>query len=310
MRWAWSLPALLAGLSGCGDLPQPFAGNPGANALRLAAAAPPPRLDIPVPTAALLPPPQAAFWTRALADELLRKEVPAMAQPVRSGDWHLAVSAARQGDQVVPTYRIIGPSGRVVAQRQGEATPAASWSGADPALLAGSAALAATEVDAMLTGIQAAEAQADPHSLLNRPTVIYFAGVTGAPGNGDEELGRDLAVRLPDEHDELKPAAAGADYVVVGTVSVSPPDRAQNGVQHVEIVWTVHNARGHEAGRATQLHDVPAHSLDGYWGDVAVAAADEAAGGIHEVISNNEGRTHAGAPAGPQAGPQATAGGS
>ena len=65
-------------------------------------------------------------------------------------------------------------------------------------------------------------------------------------------------------------------------------------MQHVEIVWTVRHAQGrnagHEAGKATQLHDVPAHSLDGYWGDVAAAAADEAAGGIHEVISNNEGR--------------------
>ena len=281
--------ALLLGLSACGDLPQPFAGNPGADALRLAAP-PPARLDIPAPTAALLPTAQAAAWSRALADSLLAKEVPAVAQPSRPGDWHLGVTAVRQGDRIVPTYRVVGPSGRTVEQEQGPAVPAQAWSAADPALLAANAALAATQVDAMLTRIQAAQAQADPNSLLNRPTSIYFAGVTGAPGDGDDELGRDLAARLPDEHDRLQPAAAGADYVVDGTVAVSKPDRANDGVQHVEIVWTVHNAKGHEAGRATQLHDVPAHSLDGYWGDVAAAAADEAAGGIHEVIANNEGR--------------------
>ncbi len=293
---------LLASLSACGDLPQPFAGNPGANALRLAAAAPPSRLDVPVPTAALMPAPQADLWSRALADSLLRKEVPAVAQPTRPGDWHLAVTAARQGDQVVPTYRVIRPNGRVAAEQQGAATPADAWSGTDPATLAANAALAATQVDAMLTRIQAAAAEADPSSLINRPTLIYFAGVTGAPGDGNEELGRALAARLPDEHDTLHTTAAGADYVVDGTVAVSNPDRANDGVQHVEIVWTVHNAQGrnagHEAGKATQLHDVPAHSLDGYWGDVAVAAADEAAGGIREVIANNEGRAHASPAAG------------
>lgn len=284
---------LLAGLAACGDLPQPFAGDPGANALRLAAAAPPSRLDIPVPTAALLPAPQAGLWSRALADSLLGKEVPAVAQPTRPGDWHLAVTAARQGDQVVPTYRVIRPNGGVAAEQQGAAMPAGDWSGADPARLAANAALAATQVDAMLTRIQAAAAEADPNSLLNRPTLIYFAGVTGAPGDGNAELSQELAARLPDEHDTLHTTAAGADYVVDGTVAVSKPDRANDGVQHVEIVWTVRSAKGHEAGKATQLHDVPAHSLDGYWGDVAVAAADEAAGGIHEVIANNEGRAHA-----------------
>ncbi len=292
-RFAPLAVGVLAGLAACGDLPQPFAGDPGANALRMAAAAPPSRLDIPVPTAALLPAPQAGLWSRALADSLLGKEVPAVAQPIRPGDWHLAVTAARQGDQVVPTYRVIRPNGRVAAEQQGAAMPAGDWSGADPARLAANAALAATQVDAMLTRIQAAAAEADPNSLLNRPTLIYFAGVTGAPGDGNAELGRELAARLPDEHDTLHTTAAGADYVVDGTVAVSKPDRANDGVQHVEIVWTVRSAKGHEAGKATQLHDVPAHSLDGYWGDVAVAAADEAAGGIHEVIANNEGRAHA-----------------
>jgi hypothetical protein len=62
-------------------------------------------------------------------------------------------------------------------------------------------------------------------------------------------------------------------------------------VQHVEIVWTVRAANGHEAGRTTQLHDVPAHTLDGYWGDTAMAAVQEASEGVREVISNHEGRT-------------------
>ena len=288
------LPALmlLSGLAACGDLPQPFAGNPGAEALRLAAP-PPSRLDIPAPTGALLADAQALAWSQALADSLLRKEVPAVAQPVRAGDWNLRVAARLQGDQVVPTFRIIGPNGRLRVSQDGTPVPAAAWASADPALLRSSAELAAAQVNSMLTGIQAAQAQADPNSLLNRPTRIYFSGVTGAPGNGDAELSRQMAVLLPDAHDTLQDKPAGADYTVVGHVAVSKPDRSHDGVQHIEIVWTVQNAKGHEAGKATQLHDVPAHSLDGFWGDIATAAAQEAAGGIHEVIANNEGRPHA-----------------
>ena len=47
---------------------------------------------------------------------------------------------------------------------------------------------------------------------------------------------------------------------------------------------------GHEAGKVSQLNSVPAGSLDGPWGAIALAAATEAAGGIHEVIDRNAGR--------------------
>ncbi len=282
------LPGLLV-LASCGDLPQPFAENPGGDAPRLSVP-PPSRLDVPVPLGALLAGREARIWTDALTVSLLQKEVPAVAQPVRRGDWHLEVTARQQGGEVLPTYRIVGPNGRVQASEDGTPVPAGSWIGADPALLHANAALAAAQVDAMLSGIQAKEAEADPNSLLNRITRIWFTGVSGAPGNGDVELGREMATLLPDEHDTLQTDARHADYTVSGQVSVSAPAPKAGNVQHVEITWTVRNARGHEAGKATQLHDVPAHSLDGFWGDVAVAAAQEAAGGIHEVISNNEGK--------------------
>lgn len=287
---------LLAMLAACGDLPQPFAGNPGANALRLAAP-PPARLDIPTPTQALLADQQARVWTTALVTSLLQKEVPAVAQPARKGDWHLAIQARLQGDQVIPTYQIISPGGRVRASQDGAPVRASAWVSADPALLAGNAQVAAVQVNTMLTGIQAEQAQTDPNSLLNRPTRVYFTGVTGAPGNGDIELARQLAMQLPDGRNLLQTTPKDADYTVGGHVSISKPDRPKDGVQHIEIVWTVQNAKGHEAGKATQLHDVPAHSLDGVWGNVASDAAQEAAGGIREVISNNEGRPHPPPPA-------------
>ena len=62
--------------------------------------------------------------------------------------------------------------------------------------------------------------------------------------------------------------------------------------QHIGIVWHPLAADGEEAGAATQLHDVDAHSLDKAWGDVAMAAADGAAGGVLQIITNYSGRDH------------------
>ena len=70
------LPVLL--LAACGDLPQPFRGNPGATATRLARP-PPSRLLVPSPTGSLLPDTAADTWSGAVADALVQQEVPAAA---------------------------------------------------------------------------------------------------------------------------------------------------------------------------------------------------------------------------------------
>ena len=38
-----------------------------------------------------------------------------------------------------------------------------------------------------------------------------------------------------------------------------------------------------------QLNEVPPGTLDRYWGDVAVVVADEAAGGVRDVVQNVSG---------------------
>ena len=49
-------------------------------------------------------------------------------------------------------------------------------------------------------------------------------------------------------------------------------------------------ANGDERGKVVQLNDIPAGSLDHYWGDVAVVVATEAAGGVNDVILRQSGR--------------------
>ncbi len=273
-------------LAGCGDLPQPFLGRPGATALRLAQP-PPSRLDIPLPTSSLLTDGAASAWSSALADALVAQELPAIAHNVGRGDWSLVLSAELQDGSVIPTYTVMDPSGRPQGASQGPPVPARDWAAGQPATLKAAAEAEAPKVVAMLGGIEARREQSDPHSLLNRPPVIYFKGVTGAPGDGNTSLTRQMTARLPGLGDVVQDNAKGADFILVGDVKTAP---GAGNTTRVEIQWIVNDAKGQEDGRVVQINEVPPHTLDQFWGEVAVVVANEAAGGVHEVVTNVTGR--------------------
>ena len=276
-----SVGALLL-MAGCGDLPQPFLGRPGATAVRLAQP-PPSRLAIPLPTASLLTDNAAQAWSAALADALVAQELPARAQPVGRGDWSLVLSAELQNGSVVPSYTVMDPEGRPQGSSQGPPVAAQDWAGGQAATLKAAADAEAPKVVAMLGGIEARRELSDPHSLLNRPPVIYFKGVTGAPGDGNSSLTRQITTRLPGLGDVVQDNAKGADYAVQCVVKTAP---GAGNTTRVEIQWIVTDAKGEESGRVVQINEVPPHTLDQFWGDVAVVVSNEAASGIHEVITN------------------------
>jgi len=289
---------LLTLLAGCGSLPRPFAGHPGAAALRLAQP-PPARLAVPVPSGALLTDDASVAYDRALVAALQDQEVPAVADIVRKGDWRLLASAELRGDKVVPTFIVQDPAG--AAQGSTEAAPqdAAQWSDGGAATLQSAAAAAAPAIAALLTRIEATRRQSDPNSLLNRPARVLVHEVVGAPGDGNHQLARNLRLQLPQVGEDVRDTAAGADFVVQGDVTTATGSGA---TERIEIRWIVSDMQGHELGQVVQLNEVAAGSLDRYWGDTALAVAQEAAGGIRDVILNQLGaRTAAkpGAAAGP-----------
>jgi hypothetical protein len=275
--------------AGCGDLPQPFAGNPGATALRLARP-PPPRLVVPVPGSALLNGSDAAAWAQAMANALVAEEIPAFATAPLQGDWQLVMTATIQGQTVVPHFSVLDSFGKSRGDLNGDPAPAAAWAAGDKAVLTRVAAAAAPQILDLIRSVDASIKQSDKNSLYNRPARIYFAGVTGAPGDGNRSLDRQMRNKLPDTGDLVVKRADGADFTLRGTVKIT--DEAGNQ-QQVEIHWLVFDADGKEAGDVAQGHDVDKGALDHYWGDVAAAVADEAAGGVHEVITNWTGRRRA-----------------
>ena len=81
--------------------------------------------------------------------------------------------------------------------------------------------------------------------------------------------------------------ASAADFTVEGDIKTAP---GAGNTTRVEIQWIVTDAKGQESGRVVQINEVPPHTLDQFWGEVAVVVANEAAGGVHEVITNATGR--------------------
>lgn len=288
------LPVLLPlCLAGCFDMPHPFS-DPGQQARQLATAnLPPARLAVPTPADSLLSDDAAQLWAHALAEAMVAQSVPAIAQPKKPGDWWVKMSAHTHNGSVIPHYVIMMPDGKARAESDGPAVDMAGWSAGDAMALKGAATQEAPELANLLTGIQADMMQQDQHSLMHRAARIYFAGVSGAPGDGDKSLARAFYSSLPDATNSVQTELKGADFTVRSVVKIADGGSLDGKpAQHIEIAWHVLTPDGKEAGAATQLHDIPAHSLDSTWGDTAVMAAEEAAGAVRTIVTNYSGRDH------------------
>ena len=277
------VPSLLAG---CGDLPEPFLGNPGATARRLAIPATP-MLAVPPPAGALLTAPASADFADLLALNLQREEIPTLARVPRKTDWRLAISAERRGEQVVPRYAVQDPSGRELGAIDGAPVAATGWTSGTPEILGQAAKDALPKVLALMTSIRATRDRADPNSLLNRIARLYVPEVTGARGDGNPTLTRLIRTRLAEFGPLVQVTPENTDFTVTGQVVMSA---LPNGKQQVEIVWTVTRPSGVVTGKVSQLNSVAAGTLDQFWGDVAIVVAQEAASGINSVVERFIGR--------------------
>lgn len=274
------LLAATAALGACGDLPRPFQGIPGIEGGRLALP-PAPRLALPTPATALLDQASAEELMNLLAEGLVNREVPAVPGPARRGDWRLAMAAEIVDGAVVPTFDIRNPQDISQGTVRGAAVPAQAWSDARPETLRAVAQAVTPDLATMLDRIEAARRDADPDSVRNRPPRVVFAGVNGAPGDGNAALERQIRSLLPQRGLVVQDAPLGADFSLAGRVLVV---QGAPGTQRVEIQWIVADAQAREVGRAVQVNEVPRGSLDRLWGDVAIVVAEEAAQAVRDIV--------------------------
>lgn len=278
----FALAALLA-LPACGDLPQPHRGNPGglAGALRIPLAV---RLAIPPPPEALLTDDAARRYAEAMSEALQAADVPATATSTPLPlDWRLIITAQNTGATVIPRYVIINADGQEQGAVAGPPVPTQLWVEASTPTLQAVAQQANPRVTQMLLSIQAARASADPAAIMAGPPRLRLIPVRGAPGDGNAALTARLREFLANRGYVVQELADGAAFAVTAEVSVVA---AGPGLQRVEIQWIVSRRDGYELGRVLQLNEVPAGALNRAWGDIAYAAAEEAAGGVQTIIRN------------------------
>jgi hypothetical protein len=269
-------------LAGCGTLPQPFYGNPGPTAARLAIP-PAPVLMVPSPTGALLGDDAAGVYAHDLANQLAAYDVPSVAGPVQKDNWHLQIAAVLNGGNVIPAYAVIGPDGKSYGKQTGQPIPAKGWADGDQTTLTKAAAADAPSLSKLMSRINADIQQSNPKSLENRTPRIFIGTVTGAPGDGDTALPLDLAHTLPGPNLELVTDKQKADFTVTGKIKTTPTDQGQ---LLVELDWMVRDINNRIIGQVTQLHALSQSDVSPHWGDVAAAATKEAAGGIQNVVQN------------------------
>ena len=278
MRWySFALGLALLALAGCGGLPRPFEGAPGSVATQLLAP-PPARLAI--------PPANAGGLAAALTQGLRGMEVPAFAAAARPGDWVVDIAATDANGFVTPVFTVHDPAGAARGSVPGAPVPADEWARMSPATSARIAASVVPQLGTLLTKIEAERRQNDPTSLVNRPARIYVPDVVGAPGDGNASLTRQMRRELPPQGFTVQETPDHPDFIVVGSVKVSPLPGNQ---ESVEITWIIKDDAGAEAGKIAQLNQIPRGTLNGLWVDVAVVVAQEAAGGVRDVVANRIG---------------------
>lgn len=270
-------------LAGCGPLPQPFRGRPGLQAERLAIPLAV-RLAVPPPEQALLSDAGARGLAESVAAALQAGDVPAVATATPLPlDWRVEILAERQGQQVLPRFRLTDADGRPQAATSGTLQALRDWADPTPELFSRVAAEAAPALTRLLLQVEAARKATDPASLAAGPPRVRLAGVRGAPGDGNAALANRMRDFLGNQGYVIQDVADGAGYGLQGEVLVAAAGR---GVQRVEIQWIVSRRDGEELGRVVQINEVPAGRLDRLWGDIAYAAAEEASDGIRTVIAN------------------------
>ena len=132
------------------------------------------------------------------------------------------------------------------------------------------------------------------------PPRLRLVPVRGAPGDGNRALTDRIADALNNAGFALQDRAEGSAFAVQGVVEAV---NTTPGKQRIEIQWIVTRRDGEELGRAVQLNEVPAGTLNRFWGDIAYVVASEAAQAVRDIVANAGGFSATGQAAAGQTAP-------
>jgi hypothetical protein len=173
----------------------------------------------------------------------------------------------------------------VTEETVGGASPGDPWSVVGDDTISGIAVSVADKIAAWLPG--ASSGGSSLFALPSLPSLgsgpaatVALAGVSGAPGDGNEALARAMSTALRGQNIPVTGANPRA-HRLAATVALAD---AGGGEQGITIEWTLTDPQGISLGTITQRNRVPAGSLNGPWGATAETSAAAAARGVIELL--------------------------
>ncbi len=255
-------------IAACGSLPRPFQPDekapPGALEAALGA-----RAGVFVEAISGVPAAESEQLTAALVRALHARDVAAGRQASNRASYRIS---ARQDDSGRLSWFLAAPGGTIVLQF--EQSPAPGDDG---------------EVSRVDAAAERFTAYFHPPAAMTdaraTPAILSLSvlPVDGAPGDGRASLSRAMRRALAAYGLKSSKTLENADFIVLGSVYLS--DSADSSAhQSIAVDWTVMSPDGERIGTVNQSNVIQRGSLDGVWGPVAQAVAENGAEGILAML--------------------------
>ena len=265
----------------CQPLPQPFQPEQSRKSDN-------PLLDLPDRAGILvrpvdgLPEETSARLTRALADALIRRNIPAFTAAANRESLILYGSlvgnrASKSRDRTALEWRLAGGADENTDARtlMLEIDPG-TLAPEDAASLRKFADVAAARIAGMIQN----PAVKDRTATLRKRS-LHVSPIAGAPAEAGALLRREMENALRRQALRVSSRLLDDAVVVAGSVDLADGDP---GTKRVTIDWTVLRADGVELGKLTQRNQLATGKLDGEWPDIARGIATGAADGIRRLL--------------------------
>ena len=264
-RWLAILLVPLT-LAACGDVPRPF--QPSRKLVDpKSLIAPKADASLAITSVTGLPGALGADLSELVAFDLRERGVPAFTDFANKSSWWLYGDYRTDPPRI--EWSLIDPDGKG-ATNLTTRVPAGR---PDPKLVDAMAKAAVPQIEKTV--------RVDPGP--EQPQVklaVLFEGVTGAPGDGNESLGRAMQTELTRMGLRLADAPGEGVLRLGGTVTMADAGREQR----VAIAWRLADPKGTEIGTIAQENAIPRGRLDRTWGDIAWVAAQGGAYGLGDLL--------------------------
>jgi len=264
--------------AGCQPVPQPFA-HPERTINPIVI----PSSDfagVTIPPISGLPDPMARGLSNAMAEELLAHEIIAGPDSTnrRSKLLRGAVTQKAAGDartRVTVRWDLFDGGGKILGRQEMTHTfPRNDWVKGGQNVLRPLVKAAAAELAKLVKGDN------DPSAAKSRMT-LHVWPLDGAPDKAAAPLRHAMEAALKKRNFRIADALEGAGLVIAGAIEFGPENVEPRPIR---ITWSVMDTAGQELGKLTQQNAIPRQELEKQWKTLAAVIADNAAGGVSDLV--------------------------